>query len=70
MITFPQEAVDWLSSQPYVQPGGICSLGVCKGGEMATAMAVHFPHKVIFVRNPNPRYSLHLDDRIPYRIQT
>ncbi|XP_072027919.1 bile acid-CoA:amino acid N-acyltransferase-like [Amphiura filiformis] len=41
-----EEAVDWLNSQPYIQPGGIGTVGVCKGGEMATAMAIHFPDKI------------------------
>ncbi|XP_072032153.1 bile acid-CoA:amino acid N-acyltransferase-like [Amphiura filiformis] len=41
-----EEATDWLSRQPYVQAGGIGTIGICKGGEMALAMAIHFPEKI------------------------
>ena len=35
-----------MSSQSCVQPGGVATVGICKGGEMALAMAIHYPEKV------------------------
>lgn len=45
-IEYFEEATDWLSSQSYIKPGGIASIGICKGGELALAMGVNFPEKI------------------------
>ena len=41
--TISQEAVNWLSSRPYVDANGIGVIGVSKGGEIALQMAYYIP---------------------------
>ncbi|XP_022094611.1 acyl-coenzyme A thioesterase 5-like isoform X3 [Acanthaster planci] len=45
-LEYFMEAVDWLSSQPFVKPGGIGLVGVSLGAQMVLATASHFPDKV------------------------
>ncbi len=45
-VSYFQEAIDWLLSQDYVLPGGVGTVGVSTGGELALLLASYFPDKV------------------------
>ncbi|XP_072024028.1 peroxisomal succinyl-coenzyme A thioesterase-like [Amphiura filiformis] len=45
-LDYFEEAVDWLQSQSFVQPGGIGVCGVSYGAEIAALMSTNFPEKI------------------------
>ena len=45
-LSYKQEAVDWLSQQPFVEAGGIGVVGVSTGGMLALLIASLYPEKV------------------------
>ncbi|XP_038075505.1 bile acid-CoA:amino acid N-acyltransferase-like isoform X2 [Patiria miniata] len=45
-LEYFKEAVDWLSDQPFVKPGGVGMVGVSLGAQFALATATYFPEKV------------------------
>ncbi|XP_048252121.1 acyl-coenzyme A thioesterase 2, mitochondrial-like [Haliotis rufescens] len=50
------EAVDWLASHPYVQPGGIGVVGVAKGGELAFLLGMSTNQVKVLVNISGPPF--------------
>ncbi|XP_070578541.1 acyl-coenzyme A thioesterase 1-like [Ptychodera flava] len=45
-LDYFEESLNWFSNCNFVKPGGIGTIGLSKGGELAIAMAIYFPDKV------------------------
>ncbi|XP_022109427.1 acyl-coenzyme A amino acid N-acyltransferase 2-like [Acanthaster planci] len=45
-LEYFKEAIDWLSDQPFVKPGGVSMVGTSRGAQYALATASHFPEKL------------------------
>ncbi|XP_078000651.1 acyl-coenzyme A thioesterase 1-like [Glandiceps talaboti] len=48
-----EESLNWFQRQDYIKPGGVGTIGISMGAELALAMAVYFPDQVKAVASLN-----------------
>ncbi|XP_002735233.2 acyl-coenzyme A thioesterase 1-like [Saccoglossus kowalevskii] len=68
-LDYFEESINWFTDQDFVMPGGIGTIGLSKGGEIAVAMATYFPEKVKAVVSINGAH-MHTYSAMKFRGQT
>ncbi|XP_077865745.1 acyl-coenzyme A thioesterase 1-like [Saccoglossus kowalevskii] len=68
-LDYFEESINWFTGQECVMTGGIGTIGLSKGAELAVTMAVYFPDKVNAVVSINGAH-MHTGSAMKYRGQT